>query len=230
MFDAVATTRRVKVRYVDGTVVSCHRVSDLDESPEQVQRDVAAFVDICARVRVHYQLGDRARHMFERINAAEASSSPERQGVYSLPPLPARTAERCHADVWHALVRELDALGIQHANSRFGRYGPDLFAQTHKDTLLFEIKVESTASDVQRALGQLQLYEQLGRQACKKIMVLPETPSNPIARALASLEIELLLFDRRGSRVNLDQRGLRRLIGKARDSAVGRKRYAGNKK
>lgn len=139
-----------------------------------------------ARVRVHYQLGDAARQMLERINAAEALSSPERQGAYTLPPMPARMAERRHADIWHALVSELDALGIQHANSRFGRYGPDLFAQTLQDTLLFEIKADATASDIQRALGQLQLYEHLGGQVCRKITALPEAPGQTIARALGS--------------------------------------------
>lgn len=215
MFDAVATARRVNVRYADGTIASCHSVADLDRPAGQVQNDVAAFVDLCARVRVHYQLGDAARKMLERINAAESSSSPERQGAYALPSMPARTAERRHADIWHALVKELDALGIQYANSRFGRYGPDLFAQTLQDTLLFEIKADATASDIQRALGQLQLYEHLGGQLCRKIMVLPEAPPDPIARALSALGIELLLFERRGASVRLDRPALRKLIGKA---------------
>lgn len=229
MFDAVATARRIKVRYADSTVASCHRVADLDQPPDQVQNDVAAFVDLCARVRVHYQLGDAARQMLERINAAEALSSPERQGAYTLPPMPARMAERRHADIWHALVSELDALGIQHANSRFGRYGPDLFAQTLQDTLLFEIKADATASDIQRALGQLQLYEHLGGQVCRKIMVLPEAPGQTIARALSALGIELLLFERRGTSVRLDQPALRKLIGKALSRVRGGKRGAGGK-
>jgi hypothetical protein len=221
MFDAVTTARRVKVRYADGTVASCHRVTDIDQPAEQVQNDVAAFVDLCARVRVHYQLGDAARQMLERINAAEASSSPERQGAYSLPPMPARTAERRHADIWHALVKELDALGIQHANNRFGRYGPDLFAQTSKDPLLFEIKADAMASDIQRALGQLQLYEHLGGRACRKIMVLPEAPAEPIVRALSALGLELLLFERRGNSVRLDRTALRKMIGNAPRKARG---------
>ena len=120
-FDAVVTARRVKVRCADGTVAGCHPVIDLDQPADQMQSDVAAFIDLCACVRVHYQLGAAAREMVERINAAEAPSSPELQGAYSLPPLPARTAERRHADIWHALVKELDALDIKHANSRFGR-------------------------------------------------------------------------------------------------------------
>jgi hypothetical protein len=158
-FDAVATARRVKVRYADGTVTACHPVTNLDQSADQMQHDVAAFDGLCARIRVHYQLGAAAREMLDRVNAAEASSSPERQGAYSLPPLPARTAERRHADIWHALVKELDALDIKHANSRFGRYGPDLLAQSPGAPLLFEIKADATASDIERALGQLQLYE-----------------------------------------------------------------------
>ena len=151
--------------------------------------------------------------MLERINAAEALSSPERQGAYSLPPLPARAAERRHADIWHALVKEVDALDIKHANSRFGRYGPDPFAQAPKAPLLFEIKTDATASDIQRALGQLQLYEHLGGQACRKIMVLPEAPDAPIARALSAFGIQLLLFTRQGDAVRLDRTVLRRLTG-----------------
>lgn len=211
-FDAVASARRAKVRYADGTVATCHPVTDLDQPADQVQRDVAAFIDLCVRVRVHYQLGAAAREMLERINAAEASSSPERQGAYSLPALPPRTAERRHADIWHALVNELDALDIKHAKSRFGRYGPDLLAQTIEAPLLFEIKADATASDIQRALGQLQLYEHLGGQACMKIMVLPEAPDAPIARALSAFGIELLLFTRQGNVVRLDRTALRRLV------------------
>jgi hypothetical protein len=199
------------VRHADGTVAGCHPVTDLDQPADQVQSDVAAFIDLCACVRVHYQLGAAAREMVERINAAEAPSSPELQGAYSLPPLPARTAERRHADIWHALVKELDALDIKHANSRFGRYGPDLLAQTPSDPLLFEIKADATASDIQRALGQLQLYEHLGGRACRKIMVLPEAPDGRIARALAALGIELLLFTRQGNDVRLDRTALRTL-------------------
>jgi len=85
-FDAIATARRVKVRYAGGTVAACHPVADLDQPAAQVQHDVAVFIDLCSRVRVHYQLGAAAREMLERIDAAEASSSPERQGAYSLPP------------------------------------------------------------------------------------------------------------------------------------------------
>ena len=215
-FDAVAAASRVKVRYADGTVAACHPVTDIDKPADQVQHDVAAFVDLCARVRVHYQLGAVAREMLERISVAEASSSPERQGAYSLPPLPARTAERRHADIWHALAKELNSLDIKHANSRFGRYGPDLFAQSPGAPLLFEIKADATASDIQRALGQLQLYEHLGGKACRKIMVLPEAPNAPIARALSALGIELLLFTRQGNAVRLDRTTLRKLIGAKR--------------
>lgn len=229
MFDGVATERRVKVRYADGTVAACHPVTDIDQPSDQVQNDLAAFVDLCARVRVHYQLGDAARRMFERINAAEASSTPERQGAYSLPPLPARTAESRHADIWHALTKELDASGVEYANSRFGRYGPDLFAQTPKDLLLFEIKADATASDIQRALGQLQLYEHLGGHACRKIMVLPEAPYAPIAQALSVLGIELLLFERHSNSVRLDRAALRKIIGGASGKASGARSGAGSK-
>ncbi|TPI27878.1 hypothetical protein FJ414_28240 [Mesorhizobium sp. B3-1-6] len=223
MFDSVATKRRVKVRYADGAVAACHPVTDLDQSSDQVQIDLAQFVDLCARVRVHYQLGDAARRMFERINAAEASSSPERQGAYSLPPLPARKAERRHADIWHALAKELDALGVEYANSRFGRYGPDLFAQTPKDSLLFEIKADASASDIQRALGQLQLYEHLSGQVCRKIMVLPEAPPAPIVQALSVLGIELLHFERHSNSVRLDRTALRKMIGSPAGKAKGDK-------
>ncbi|MFG1210921.1 hypothetical protein V5F72_00690 [Xanthobacter flavus] len=221
-FDAVAGTRRLKVRYADDTVVSCHPVTNLDQPADGVQRDVAAFIDLCARVRVHYQLGAAAREMLDRINAAEASSSPERQGAYTLPALPARTAERRHADIWHALVTALDALDIKYANSRLGRYGPDLLAQTPDATFLFEIKADATASDIQRALGQLQLYEYLGGKACRKIMVLPEAPDAPIARALSALDIEMLLFTRRGNAVRVDRMALQMLIGSGSGKAKWR--------
>jgi len=91
---------------------------------------------------------------------------------------------------------------------------------TLQDTLLFEIKADATASDIQRALGQLQLYEHLGGRACRKIMVLPEAPRPAIALALSALGIELLLFQRRGTTVRLDRPALRKImIGKPPDRA-----------
>ena len=44
-------------------------------------------------------------------------------------------------------------------------------------------------------------------------MVLPEAPDGRIARALAALGIELLLFTRQGNDVRLDRTALRTLIG-----------------
>lgn len=144
-------------------------------------------------------------------------------------PLPARTAERRHADIWHALVKELDALDVKHANSRFGRYGPDLLAQSSGAPLLFEIKADATASDIQRALGQLQLYEHLGGQPCRKIMVLPEAPGRPIAKALAALDIEMLLFTRRGTAVRFDRPAVRKLVDLAAKKPGGGRRSAHRK-
>ncbi|MBN9220165.1 MAG: hypothetical protein J0I79_19645 [Mesorhizobium sp.] len=45
MFDTVAKSKRVRVRYADGTVASCHRVADLDRAAPEVQDCVAAFVE-----------------------------------------------------------------------------------------------------------------------------------------------------------------------------------------
>lgn len=214
MFDTVAKSKRVCVRYADGTVAACHRVADIDRPADEVQDRVAAFVELCARVRVHFQLGAEARDMFERVSEAEGSSNPEKQGAYDLPPVASKTAERRHADIWHALTKSLDALDIQHSNSRFGRYGPDLFAQAGRNRLLFEIKSDATASDIQRALGQLQLYEQLGGKTCKKVMVLPDEPPIKVKEALTALGIGLLYFAKRGASINFDQRTLQNIVGR----------------
>jgi hypothetical protein len=215
MFDTVAKSKRVRVRYADGTVASCHRVADLDRPAPEVQDCVAAFVELCARVRIHFQLGAVAQDMFDRVSVAESSSNPEKQGGYNLPPVAARIAERRHADIWHALTKSLDALDIPHSNSRFGRYGPDLFAQAGRNRLLFEIKSDATASDIQRALGQLQLYEHLGGETCKKVMVLPDEPPLQVRKALAALGINLLYFAKRGISIRFDQRTVRDIVGKA---------------
>ncbi|TBG74397.1 hypothetical protein ELG69_29080 [Rhizobium leguminosarum] len=221
MFDIVAKSKRDRVRYSDGTVALCHRVANLDRPPVEVQEAVAAFIELCARVRVHFQLGAEARDMFERVSKAEGASSPERQGGYDLPPIAGGTAERRHADIWHALTQGLDALKIPHSNSRFGRYGPDLFAQAGSGRLLFEIKSAATASDLQQALGQLNLYEQLGGQPCKKIMVLPESPPPYIAKALTDLGIHILYFERQGASVRFSQQSLRKL---ATDGVIARRK------
>ena len=94
MFDAVSGAKRVQVKYEDETIASCHSVTDLDRPAGSVQHDIAAFVELCARIRVHYQLGETVRTMFDRVSAAEGTSSPERQGRYDIPPLSARVAER----------------------------------------------------------------------------------------------------------------------------------------
>jgi hypothetical protein len=93
MFDAVTTARPRQGPLRDGTVTHC-ACCRYRQPAEQVQNSIAAFV---APARVRHQLGEAAQQRLERINAAEASSSPERQGAYS-PPMPVRTAERGY---WH---------------------------------------------------------------------------------------------------------------------------------
>jgi hypothetical protein len=212
MFDTVAGANRVQVRYSDGTFASCHRVTDIDRPSSEVQHDVAAFVELCAKIRVHYLMGDAARIMFDRVNVAEGSSSPELQGRYDLPAMPPRVVKRRHADVWHALVKTLDRLSIVHSNSRFGRFGPDLLAHGTSENFLFEIKPDVTASDIQCAIGQLHLYEQLGGFPCRKVMVLPLPPAQEILGALRALNIDLVCFEKKGASIQFDYSNLRKLI------------------
>ena len=76
----------------------------------------------------------------------------------------------------------------------------------------FEIKVGITAADLQTAVGQLFLYEQLLDGHYRKVLVIPEQLSQPLASAVQNLGVEVLTFQVRNNAVQIDQVKLGHLI------------------
>jgi hypothetical protein len=214
MFDAVAAPNRRTVRFSDGSDVTCVPIADLDGSSSEVRKSVAVFVALCAKVRAHYQLGEELQAALEAVDAAEEDRTPEKRGSYALPPLPARTAKRQHADIWAALDKCLDRLGVLRWTGRFGRYGPDMFAKCPKGRVLFEIKPDSSAASIHSALGQLNLYQYLSGHPANKVMVLPELPPAKVAKALQAFGVDILLFSRRGRGFYFDDDAVRKALAK----------------
>jgi hypothetical protein len=213
MFDEVVQTPRWQVHYMDGSTLSCHPVANLDAHTDVALQQVAAFVRLCMRTRVHHQVGPVQSEFLKNVETREGPSHPETAGSYDRSSTPATVAEKRHADNWRALTTKLNEWKVDHSNARIGRYGPDLLAFRNDKRTLFEIKSDATASDIHGATGQLKLYETLGGKPCRKVMVLPNAPSKPIAGALAKLEIEVLLFDRQGKVISFDAEKLKAVLG-----------------
>jgi hypothetical protein len=88
-------------------------------------------------------------------------------------------------------------MSIGHNNSRVGRWGPDLVTN-EAPNILFEIKCDIQASDIQRGLGQLLLYERMLKKPCRKVLLVPEKPHSDIMPYLAALEIEVSVYKGNG--------------------------------
>lgn len=212
MFDEVAKSPRFEVSYSDGRIVACHPITNLDGTAQSVQNDVAKFVDLCARVRFRFTAGAADAELLARVSSAEGSEGPELRGSYDLPEQAARIAQRRHGEVYHALAAALKRMQIPHSRARFGRWGPDLFVNSTRGWFLFELKADCRASDIQQALGQLQLYEFLGRRKFTKVMVLPSDPPADIGRALKAFKITVLRFGYHGRKVEIDDVELKRIM------------------
>ncbi|RVU20118.1 hypothetical protein [Methylobacterium oryzihabitans] len=194
-FDLAVSSRRVPVRFSDGTVVECHPVAEIDNSPSAVQRQVAEFVAKCLIVRSFYQFGEKIHEQALNVEDAERSV-PELTGFYEIGPQAGRQVERKHGEVWRALVEELDRRNIKHTNGRVGRWGPDL-RTIEVDPILFEIKVAISAHDLQCAVGQLLLYEGLLGKSYRKVMVVPwdsGLENSSYIRQIRDLDIMILPY------------------------------------
>jgi hypothetical protein len=208
-FEKASSSQRSPVSFSDGSVIPCHPVGNIDAGPTELQDQIASFVKECNRIRLHYSLGPKVAEQEAAVQAAE-SNSPEVTGSYYVGAQAPKFAFRRHADVWHALTRELDQMGVRHTNSRVGRWGPDLRTVGDKP-VLFEIKVTTTASDLQCAVGQLLLYERLLQGAHQKVIVLPESIKGYLKTVLRDLDLKILVYTQKSKVVNFDLLYLRQL-------------------
>ncbi|MCY4515195.1 MAG: hypothetical protein OXC69_08710 [Candidatus Tectomicrobia bacterium] len=209
-FAAVTNLSTCTVTYSDGERVVCYPVANIDSDAGKLQEQIASFVIECNRVRNHYQFGNEFAEQQTTILQAEASS-PELTGTYHVGPRAPQTIVRRHGKVWHKLAEALDSLGRKHTNQRVGGWGPDLITCDRETPVLFEIKVSITAADIQTAIGQLFIYEQLLGRNYRKVLVIPEKLSQRIASAVKSLSVEVLTFSQRNNSVRIDKTALKHL-------------------
>jgi hypothetical protein len=207
MFDAVTRRRRVAVLFSDNRLREYHLVANIDGPAFALQDEIASFVSECATIRTHYVFGAQAADEERAIEAAEGPSSPEQTGSYEMGGRGTTTAVRKHGEVWHALVREMDRRGIRHSNGRVGRFGPDLRTFGTRP-VLFEIKSENDASDVQQGVGQLQIYEKLLTTVYIKVLVLPGPLTPALAKAEHGLRLRAITYRRVGGRVRFTSKDL----------------------
>ena len=210
-FAAVTHLSSCTVTYSDHESIECYPVANIDAVPRKLQKQIASFVRECQRIRLYYQFGEHVSERESKILEAEASS-PELTDTYRVGPRGALEIERRHGKVWHALTVAVHSLGRKHTNQRVGGWGPDLVTCDEKSPVLFEIKVGITAADLQTAVGQLFLYEQLLDGHYRKVLVIPEQLSQPLASAVQNIGVEVLTFQVRNNAVRIDQVRLRHLI------------------
>lgn len=210
-FAAVTRLSSCTVTYSDHETIQCYPVANIDAAPRKLQKQIASFVRECQRIRLNYQFGEHVAERESKIFEAEASS-PELTGTYHVGPRGALKIERRHGKVWHALTVTVHSSGRKHTNQRVGGWGPDLVTCDEKSPVLFEIKVGITAADLQAAVGQLFLYELLLDGHYRKVLVIPEQLSQPLASAVRNLGVEVLTFQVRNNAVRIDQVRLGHLI------------------
>jgi hypothetical protein len=180
------------------------------ENPSLSAR-LASFVAECRRIRILYSLGAKVAQQEAAVEAAEQQGSPELIGSYKVSGQSSKIAFRRHGEVWHALVKALDDIGATHTNSRVGRWGPDL-RTVGDNPVLFEIKVTNIASELQRAVGQLMLYEKLLKSTHCKVLVLPETLEPGLASAVQGLGLRVLPFTRKGKTIDFGKGKVRHVL------------------
>jgi hypothetical protein len=192
MFDAIYNGRRATVQFSDGDSAEYHPVACLDSTANELQHDISEFVGACQIIRTYYTQGAAAAALEKQIEEAE-QGRPESDEPYTRGPQDAQVIERRHGKVWNALSAHLAQMSIAHNNNRVGRWGPDLV--THgAPTILFEIKCDIQAPDIQRGLGQLLLYERMLKRPYRKVLLVPkELPPN-IMLHLTALKINVSVY------------------------------------
>jgi hypothetical protein len=187
--------------FSDGITRQYHPVANIDQSAAALQDSLAAFVGRCNQVRIYYTERPEEAKIEKLVEEAEVSS-PESTTPYVRSAQSAKIIERKHGKLWEALAAFLDARNIPHTNARVGRWGPDL--RTKKSPLaLFQIKVEGKASDIQRGLGQLMLYEKMMKKPYDKILLLPDRPSDKVAQYLAEFGVRVVCFRQSRNKITL---------------------------
>src|SRR4051794_32416198 len=187
----------VPVTFSDSSMAECYPVADLEVEAKELKKRIADFVIICAKLRLSKEISEEIVDPEDALENIRHEFSPERSGKYKRPSLPEATVYRHHAEVWQAFADELDRRQIVYSNARVGRHGPDL-RTFGTNPILFEIKSESSVADIQQAVDQLMIYENLLHENYKKVLVVPDVPGKAYALAIAALDIHTLLYAKKG--------------------------------
>lgn len=199
MFDAVYDGQRVTVLFSDDDRLEYHPVACLDGSVSELQSDISEFVGACQIIRTYYTQGPAAAALEKHVEEAERGH-PESDEPYMRGPQDAQVIERKHGKIWKALSSHLKRMSIEHNNNRVGRWGPDLVT-LEAPHMLFEIKCDIQASDIQRGLGQLLLYESMLEKPHRKVLLLPENPQSDIMPHLTALNVEVSVYKAKGDAI-----------------------------
>jgi hypothetical protein len=220
MFDGVTNRDRVNVRFSNGRLVGYHTVANIDAEPSELKAQIASFVSECETVRQYYLVGPVVTKALNSIAVIEGLF-PEMRGSYEVGSQEAKTVVKKHPDVWHRLSQELVAKGISYSNGRVRRWGPDLLTLS-KRPILFEIKSSESASELQRAVGQLLLYEKFLDAPHLKVLVYPqsEKSTDALKAALQELDVHVLPYSRKGRMIRFEPSLLTGFIRYAKGSEL----------
>jgi hypothetical protein len=183
---------RKLVKLNTAEIVPYFVVAQIGSDHMNVVRQTARFMQACARVRS--RVTETAVPEF--IEAQEAALLLEESiGITTVPEQPAKTIERVHARIWHAVRDDLEGKGYRVANQRVGSLGPDLYTIGRGTRYLIEIKTAVSASDYMKAVGQLLVYEKRLKRDYRKILILPKGMRATARDVLVSLDIVIVDYD-----------------------------------
>lgn len=193
-----------KVVFSNGSHASYHKVAPLDAPAALLKVRTTAFVAECSKARLAKVAPPLTLAAYARAMDWERGLSPEAIGDFELPPRTAAKGRHTHGEVWQALSAELTRRGVKHSNDRVAQYGPDIYTYDGVN-VLFEIKSKPTSRDVFEAVGQLQIYERLLNNRFRttrhgKALVVPRGMRAILADMLASLQIDVVWYERRHGR------------------------------
>jgi hypothetical protein len=174
-----------------------HIVTALDIPNDEIRASTARFVDACVIARSASEgsgaLGDLAI-------IAELAAHDETGGTYMVGAQVARepkVVRKWQGEVWAAMAKLLRAQDFAVEKPRpVGRYEIDVEVVRGACRLLVEIKTSAAPTDVYGGLGQLLIYAKLLPRLAsyRPVLLLPDPPAPPLAKALADLGVALCTF------------------------------------
>ncbi|TFF18402.1 hypothetical protein E3C22_21790 [Jiella endophytica] len=185
---------RVDVHFSDGSQRPYYVVACLNESYLEIVLSTQRYMNACIKLRA--LVADKSSRSFEVQEKALISE--EAIGTISAGPQDAKSYDRIHARVWHALRQTLEGRGIKVANLRVGSLGPDLYTLDMVQPALYEIKTAVGSSDFLKALGQLLFYDKLLGGHYRKILIVPSGLKQSNISILKGFDIEIVIYKKNG--------------------------------